>query len=179
MAQIFINYRRDGGAYTAALLDELLSKHFGERQVFRAAKSIIVGSDYVAAILEAVRGCDVMLVIVDDCWLGKFETENYNSSPDSDWVLREIEEAFKCERIVIPVLLSGVNRLREADLPAALAKLATLQYLRFDYRNVQQDSNYMAEQLVRVCPGITEERDLHPQRSGWFWSALNRVCRSR
>ncbi|MFD7129440.1 MULTISPECIES: toll/interleukin-1 receptor domain-containing protein [Streptomyces] len=179
MAQIFINYRRDGGAYTAALLDELLSKHFGETQVFRAAKSIIAGSDYVAAILKAIRGCDAMLVIVDDHWLEKFETGNYISSPDSDWVLREIEEAFKWERIVIPVLLSGVNRLREEDLPVALTKLATLQYLRFDYRNIQQDSIYMAKQLVRVCPGITEERDLHSQRSGWFWSILGRVYRSR
>ncbi|MFF2096270.1 toll/interleukin-1 receptor domain-containing protein [Streptomyces sp. NPDC058202] len=162
VAQIFINYRREGGAYAAALLDELLSKRFGEGQVFRAARSIAPGSDYSKSILEAVAECGVMLVIVDDAWLLKFSSGIHDLASRKDWVLREIEEAFKYERTVIPVLLSGVGRLDEMSLPEALIRVARLQYLRFDYRNIRQDVNFIAEQLIKVCPEIRNhqgERD--------------------
>ncbi|MEK2475682.1 toll/interleukin-1 receptor domain-containing protein [Streptomyces noursei] len=149
-SQIFINYRREGGAYAAALLDELLSNHFGADQVFRAARSIEPGSDYSESILEAAADCEVMLVVVDDGWLGKFSPGFRGSTPQQDWVLREIDEAFKNERRVIPVLLSGVKRLEESCLPESLARVARLQYLRFDYRNIRQDIGFMVEQLVRV-----------------------------
>lgn len=180
MAHIFINYRREGGAYAAALLDELLSRRFGEARVFRAAKSITAGSDYEKSLLEAVRGCGVMLVIVDDGWLGRFDSDNGDSdngesSPSSDWVLREIEGALRYERTVIPVLLSGVDRLREDDLPNPLKGLAVLQYLRFDYRNVRQDSVYLAEQLVRAYPAIAARRAPRPRRFVRFWRALSGV----
>ncbi|GGZ56427.1 hypothetical protein GCM10010387_58040 [Streptomyces inusitatus] len=154
MAQIFLNYRREGGAYAAALLDELLSDRFGEDQVFRAARSIPPGSDYSESILAAVAECEVLLVIVDSGWLEKFESEASDLPAERDWVQREIEEGFKCERIIVPVLLSGVKRLSEKSLPGAMAPVARLQYLRFDYRNIRQDVGFMAEQLVRVCPEI-------------------------
>ncbi|MEU4609333.1 toll/interleukin-1 receptor domain-containing protein [Streptomyces umbrinus] len=154
VAQIFINYRREGGAYAAALLDELLSNRFGENQVFRAARSITPGSDYSESILEAVAECGVMLVIVDDGWLVKFGSGIRDATSRQDWVLREIEEAFKHERTVIPVLLSGAERLGEGALPESLIRVARLQYLRFDYRNIRQDVNFMAEQLIKVCPRI-------------------------
>ncbi|MFI1183379.1 toll/interleukin-1 receptor domain-containing protein [Streptomyces sp. NPDC020799] len=159
MTQIFINYRKEGGAYAAALLDELLSGCFGEDQVFRAARSITPGSDYSEAILEAVAGCGVLLVIIDDGWLVKFSSERGGPTSGQDWVLREIEEAFKYGRKVVPVLLSGVGRLNEASLPEALARVARLQYLRFDYRNIRQDVNFIAEQLVKVCPQIRNVRE--------------------
>ncbi|WP_164992995.1 toll/interleukin-1 receptor domain-containing protein [Streptomyces lydicus] len=149
-SQIFINYRREGGAYAAALLDELLSNHFGEGQVFRAARSIAPGSDYSESILEAAAGCGVMLVIVDDGWLGKFSSGSREPALRQDWVVREIGEAFKSERRVIPVLLSGVKRLEESCLPEPLVRVARLQYLRFDYRNIRQDIGFMIEQLIRV-----------------------------
>ncbi|MCQ6245337.1 toll/interleukin-1 receptor domain-containing protein [Streptomyces malaysiensis] len=148
MAQIFINYRRSGGAYAAALLDEILSKRFSKGQVFRAGRSIKPGSDYVESILEAVARCDAMLVIVDEGWSHHFANAN-NPPSRRDWVLREIEEAFKHERTVIPILLSGVKRIGdEEDLPSGLHRLTRLQYLRFDYRNILQDSNYIADRLA-------------------------------
>ncbi|MGA5123072.1 TIR domain-containing protein [Streptomyces pseudogriseolus] len=159
VAQIFINYRREGGAYAAALLDELLSSRFGEDQVFRAARSIAPGSDYSESILKAVAECNVLLVIVDERWSDKFSAESFDLTSRQDWVLREIEEAFKHERTVVPVLLSGVERLSDRSLPESLVRVARLQYLRFDYRNVRQDVNFIAEQLVKVCPNISNARD--------------------
>ncbi|WP_078531314.1 TIR domain-containing protein [Streptomyces sp. PsTaAH-124] len=154
MAQIFINYRREGGAYAAALLDELLSGRFGREAVFRAARSIAPGSDYSESILEAAGSCAVMLTVVDSGWQEKFISGRSGRPIMHDWVVREIEEAFKRGARVIPVLLSGVDRLNEAHLPESLTRVARLQYLRFDYRNIRQDIDFIAEQLVRVCPEI-------------------------
>ncbi|MEU7663378.1 toll/interleukin-1 receptor domain-containing protein [Streptomyces lincolnensis] len=154
MAQIFINYRKEGGAYAAALLDEMLASRFGEERVFRAARSITPGSDYSRSILEAVAECEVLLAIVDRGWLARFNPEVSDSPSGQDWVLREIEEAFKNERTVIPVLLSGVERLDEGSLPEVLMRVARLQYVRLDYRNIRQDVNYIAEQLIKVCPSL-------------------------
>ncbi|MEV7848688.1 toll/interleukin-1 receptor domain-containing protein [Streptomyces cyaneofuscatus] len=182
MDQIFINYRREGGAYAAALLDELLSAQFGEDRVFRASRSILVGSDFARSILNAVEGCGVMLVIVDAGWLDKFGSTENDSSPTCDWVVREIEEAFRLDRIVVPVLLSGVGRLHAPGLPETLTGLAGLQYLRFDYRNIRQDSEHMVEQLVRVCPGIAKLRDPGCQRFvrfRWFRRFLRYLSRVR
>ncbi|MGW2508490.1 TIR domain-containing protein [Streptomyces scopuliridis] len=159
VAQIFINYRKEGGAYAAALLDELLSNRFGEDQIFRAARSIAPGSDYAESILEAVAACGVLLVIIDGGWLEKINSDTRDPSSGQDWVLREIEEAFKHGRTVIPVLLSGAERLDEEALPETLARVARLQYLRFDYRNIRQDVNFIAEQLVRVCPQVRKVRE--------------------
>lgn len=53
VVHIFINYRKGGGAYAAALLDALLSERFGEDQVFRAAKSVVAGSDFAESHTES------------------------------------------------------------------------------------------------------------------------------
>ncbi|MEW9509297.1 toll/interleukin-1 receptor domain-containing protein [Streptomyces bacillaris] len=158
VARVFINYRRGEGAYAAALLDELLSAHFGEERVFRAAKSIKAGADFATSILEAVGECHVMLVIVDPGWSSRFTPSDRRPSPSQDWVRREIEEAIRLDRTVVPVLLSGAERLRQDDLPEELTRLACAQYLRFDYRRARQDAMYIAEQLARVSPRIAGRR---------------------
>ncbi|MBK3586881.1 toll/interleukin-1 receptor domain-containing protein [Streptomyces sp. MBT57] len=177
VVHIFINYRKGGGAYAAALLDALLSERFGEDQVFRAAKSVVAGSDFAESILKAVSECQVMLVVVDPGWSDKFNTLKSGSPDAFDWVQREIEEAFRLNRIVVPVLLSGADRLRQDDLPEPLVRLAFVQYLRFDYRNVRQDSIYMAEQLARVSPSIENRCAAQLRRSSGFRSFLLALCK--
>ncbi|MFJ5849583.1 TIR domain-containing protein [Streptomyces sp. NPDC092903] len=154
MARIFINYRKKGGAYAAALLDELLSSRFGEREIFRAARSIAPGADYSDSILECVADCVVLLVLVDADWSERFSPGPKNSNPSEDWVSREIGEAFEHGKVVIPVLLSGAERLDEVALPEGVARVARLQYLRFDYRNIHQDVSFMSEQLIKICPEL-------------------------
>lgn len=154
MEQIFLNYRKDGGSYAAALLDELLSKPFGESRVFRAARSIPPGSDYPDAILGAAARCEILLAVVDPGWQHHFTTGPGATDPDESWVTREIAEAFKNDRTVIPVLLSNTPRLDAAPLPHTLARLARLQYLRFDYRHIHRDAAAMTDQLTRTCPRL-------------------------
>jgi TIR domain len=150
VSKIFINYRRHGGAYAAALIDELLSRHFGENRVFRAARSIAPGSDYSKEILTAVAECAAMLVIVDEDWVENFEPEDCSSSTAQSWVSGEIEEAIRNSKLIIPILLSGAKAPIEARLPKHLSRVARLQYLRFDYRNTRQDIKFVIEWIVSL-----------------------------
>ncbi|MDF4254372.1 toll/interleukin-1 receptor domain-containing protein [Streptomyces sp. WMMB303] len=159
MHGIFINYRKEGGAYAAALLDELLSRRFGQDQVFRAAKSIPPGSEYSDAIRVAVMKCAVMLVVIDEGWVEYFEREVCNPSVGKGWVAEEIKVAIKSDRILIPVLLTGVKFPTVGRLPKEVSRVAGLQYLRFDYRNTRQDVEFMSEWIVSLCPKIQRIRD--------------------
>jgi hypothetical protein len=91
-----------------------------------------------------------MLVIIGPQWPGSFTGEKYAT----DWVRVEIARALSRKIPVIPILLSGVTRLKDDCLPSDLAGLSRLQYLRFDYRNTEQDLIYIATELRRVVPAL-------------------------
>ncbi|WP_122620210.1 toll/interleukin-1 receptor domain-containing protein [Streptomyces sp. Tu 4128] len=158
MSRIFINYRREGGAYAAALLDELLSRRFGEGQVFRAARSLPPGSDYSDAISAAVVECAMMLVLIDEGWVDYFESGDFSSLPGKGWVTEEIESAIKNAKVIVPVLLAGAKMPTEERLPAEVSRVARLQYVRFDYRNTRQDVEFMSEWIVSLCPQVQRVR---------------------
>lgn len=155
MTLVFINYRRHDEAYAAALLDEKLSATFGADRIFRASRSILPGEDFELSILRAVEQCRTMLVLIGPHWTTALNDRAPEGIRSSDWVRREVVEAFKREVLVVPVLLANAARLSEADLPADMARLARLQYLRFDYRSFSQDSAHIAHQLRTIVPELT------------------------
>ncbi|MEU1012878.1 toll/interleukin-1 receptor domain-containing protein [Streptomyces sp. NPDC005890] len=129
MPHVFINYRTGDGERTAALLDQELSRRFGQDSVFRASRSITPGDAYPEVLLTALRHSSVLLAVVGPDWT------NFRSrlqDPD-DWVRKEIEAAFECGLIVVPVLDGRkTDRLSKAALPSELARLADLQSVPFD-----------------------------------------------
>jgi hypothetical protein len=129
MPHVFINYRTGDGERTAALLDQELSRRFGQDRVFRASRSIAPGQAYPEVLLTALRRSSVLLAVVGPDWT------NFRSrlqDPD-DWVRKEIETAFECGLIVVPVLDGRkTDRLSGATLPPELARLADLQSVPFD-----------------------------------------------
>ncbi|MGW5774079.1 toll/interleukin-1 receptor domain-containing protein [Streptomyces longwoodensis] len=129
MPHVFINYRTGDGERTAALLDQELSRRFGQDRVFRASRSIIPGDAYPEALLTALRRSSVLLAVVGPDWTN---FRNRLEDPD-DWVRKEIETAFECGLIVVPVLDGRkTDRLSAATLPSELARLADLQSVPFD-----------------------------------------------
>ena len=155
LSSVFINYRRRDEAYAAALLDEKLSEHFGSDNIFRASRSIAAGADWGISIIRAIERCRVMVVLIGANWTSAFTDGSHGAE---DWVRREIVEAFKRDVPVIPILLSGVTRLAEDDVPPDVSWIARSQYLRFDYRNFGQDSHRIAYELRRVVPDLPTSR---------------------
>lgn len=129
MPHVFINYRTGDGERTAALLDQELSRRFGQDRVFRASRSIAPGHAYPEVLLTALRHSSVLLAIVGPDWTN---FRRRLQDPD-DWVRKEIEAAFECGLIVVPVLDGRkTDRLSKAALPPELARLADLQSVPFD-----------------------------------------------
>jgi hypothetical protein len=66
MSGIFINYRGDDTDTTAALIDRELTARFGAVRVFLDSRSILAGSDFVEELLERLRACRVLVVVIGD-----------------------------------------------------------------------------------------------------------------
>jgi hypothetical protein len=125
MAHIFISYRRDDTAGHAGWLNERLSNHFGQDEVFRDINTLEPGVDFVEAIQREVSTCDVLIAIIGRNWptitnaAGRPRLEN-----PEDFVRLEISAALARNIRVIPVLVQGALPPRSLDLPDDLKPLA-------------------------------------------------------
>ncbi|MFH8992924.1 toll/interleukin-1 receptor domain-containing protein [Streptomyces sp. NPDC017940] len=155
MPLIFVNYRTDDEEATATLVDRELSRVFGNDAVFRASKSIGLGSRFPQELLTAVRRSSVLLAVIGPRWL-KAEGPGGRSplQEESDWTRREIQEALETGAVVIPLLVGGAKRLGKEDLPTEIGDLADCQYRRLNHRNADADLTGLADDLVRLLPEL-------------------------
>ncbi|MFJ5984582.1 toll/interleukin-1 receptor domain-containing protein [Lentzea sp. NPDC092896] len=159
MPGVFVNYRTGDGEWAAALIKRELSARFGADQVFYASQSIRLGEDFSREILSGLRRCEVLLALIGPRWVNAVDREGVRrlDKPD-DWVRREILEAFDCGLRVIPVLMDGIDPLREADLPDALKRVARCQYLRIHHRSDDLDLPRLVDELVELVPELVTPR---------------------
>jgi hypothetical protein len=150
MHEVFINYRTGDGDEAAAMVEKRLSDRFGEEKIFRAARSIAPGDPFPEALLRAVRRSAVLLAIMGPDW-----SHHPQLHDESDWVRREILEAYACGIRVIPLLKGReTERLNAADLPADLAQLADAQSLRLDMRDNAADLKQIGDKLADLVPSL-------------------------
>ncbi|MEH6378839.1 toll/interleukin-1 receptor domain-containing protein [Streptomyces sp. KLMMK] len=159
MHEIFINYRTgSGGKETSYLFDDHLSRRFGDDSVFRAGKSIPPGTDYVDALVNGVRRSSVLLALIGPDWLDEPDRKRPGRralANRADWVRREIEEAFACGVLVVPVLLGRkTEQLDRSRLPESLARLATCQYERYSQRNATTDIARIGDRIAKQVPRL-------------------------
>lgn len=122
---IFLSYRREDSMYPAHFLWQALQARFGKDQVFIDVSGIRPGSDYAERLLRQVRGSDVLVALIGQRWLTAVDENNRRrlDNPE-DWVRKEIAEAIRTDRRVIPVLLEDVRSIpRASQLPPELHRL--------------------------------------------------------
>ncbi len=155
MPGVFVNYRTGDGEWAAALVKRELSARFGADQVFYASQSIRLGEDFSSEILSGLRRCEVLLALIGPRWGNATDRDGLRrlDKPD-DWVRRELLEAFQCGLRVIPVLMDGIDPLKEADLPDALKRVARCQYLRIHHRSDDLDLPRLVDELVELVPEL-------------------------
>ncbi|RLU84931.1 TIR domain-containing protein [Streptomyces griseocarneus] len=159
MHEIFINYRTaSGGKETAYIFDDLLSRRFGEDSIFRATKSIDIGAEYHDVLINGVRRSSVLLALIGPHWIDapdQNRPERRALAGRTDWVRREIEEAFAYGVLVVPVLIGrGMEQLDGRRLPASLTKLAACQYERYSQRSAKSDIARLGDRLVKQVPRL-------------------------
>lgn len=133
MGQIFISYSSKDAPF-AMTLSESLSPFY---DIWIDRDDIKGGSEWEKMIQEAIKSCDVFLIIVS------------NNSNDSNWVMRETIFAESLKKYRIPVMLNGSMPFR----------LLELQYIDFqgDY------SGGLRDLLAVLQSQIAPENNAHDE----------------
>ena len=94
---VFISYRRDGGDMTAMYFYQALRERgyrvFYDLEVLRAGK-------FNEALLDSIQSCKDFVLILSPHALDRCDDPN-------DWVRREIAEALRAKKNIVPVMLKG------------------------------------------------------------------------
>ncbi len=102
---IFINYRKDDSSWNALALYNELQKYFSREQIFKDFNTILPGDDFVVSIDNALRKCDVLLVVIGKSWLDMKDVTGQRRLDDpDDFVRLEVATALARNIQVIPVL---------------------------------------------------------------------------
>lgn len=153
--RIFVNYRSDNGGLAAELLDRELTGRLGDAAVFRDRRSIAPATRFPPEILDKVRGCRLLLVVVGPGWEDARRPDGTRRLDDpDDWVRREIREAAAHRVPVAPVLVDTRPRLSEADLPADIRFLAEDQYLHLPAGFGEGDVALAVDRLLERFRGL-------------------------
>ena len=150
---IFINYRKDDSSWNALALYNELQKYFSKEQIFKDFNTILPGDDFVISIDNALRKCDVLIVVIGKTWLNMKGTNGVRRLDDpDDFVRLEISTALSRNIQVIPVLFDDVPMPRPDELPENMRTLYRRQFVEIDSKRFEDDVRKLAEAIKKVLP---------------------------
>src|SRR5215831_14994634 len=108
MSGVFISYRRGDSQGLAGRLFDRLVLRFGKERVFWDIDSIDPGGRFAEVIAERIGGCDALVALIGKGWLNAEDAQGRRrlDLPD-DFVKKEIAEALRQKKLVIPALIEG------------------------------------------------------------------------
>ncbi len=150
---IFINYRKDDSSWNALALYNELQKYFSKDQIFKDFNTILPGDDFVVSIDNALRKCDVLIVVIGKSWLGMKDISGKRRLDDpDDFVRLEVATALARNIQVIPVLFDDVPMPRSDELPDNMKSLYRRQFVEIDSKRFEDDVRNLAEAIKKVLP---------------------------
>ena len=154
LGRIFINFRAQDEPGFAALLQRELSRTFGSNRVFYAGMTIRPGDDFQVRLLEGVRQAAVLLAVIGPRWLtAPHPLGGRALDRETDWIRREIAEAFANNVRVVPILVDDTERLTDTAIPTDISALARCQYLRLRHNDLEYDLMRIVENLQAIVDG--------------------------
>jgi RES domain-containing protein len=153
---VFLNYRSSDDTTVVDLLDRELTERLGRRAVFRDYRSLRLGIPYPDQLLERVRQCKVLLVLIGRYW------EELNGhrwlDDENDWVRRELvaalgEDGRVC---VVPVLVGARKMVRAEDLPEEIRAVANLPALTLQAHYTERDVKELVDKLFGSVPSLAD-----------------------
>lgn len=119
--EIFISYKRGADSAEAKQIFEAVGKAFSPGQVFMDIDGIPLGTDFVQHIRDSISGCSVVLLIMGEGLIKRFDELRRND----DFMRIELEAALARDNVrIVPVLFDGVRMPAEQDWPEELSALA-------------------------------------------------------
>ncbi|MFL6117844.1 MAG: toll/interleukin-1 receptor domain-containing protein [Catenulispora sp.] len=154
--RIFICFRKADSRWARNRVYHELAARFGTEQVFKSGASIPPGADYVDVLTHQAAACELMLVLIGPRWAditdghGRRMLDN-----ERDWVRLEIGTALRSGNRVLPILLGEATMLPDADeLPAELAQLSRLQFLRLEESRFRAGLDELVSVLDALLPDL-------------------------
>ena len=89
---------------------------FGNGNVFRDLGSLYGGDDYANVIREYIGTADVVIASIGPTWVARLKQPG-------DFVFKELFEALKADRRVIPILIGDTKLPAYRDLPKELRRI--------------------------------------------------------
>jgi hypothetical protein len=146
---VFLNYRTAAGTEEVLRLDRELRRRLGRHAVFRDHRELRAGDEYPTKLLDGVRKAKVLLAVIGPRWENTFDAGGGRLIDDSsDWVRREIAEAFRRGVPVVPVILGLRGPLIKDELPKNIRKLADLQVVQITHRGSEASLKAFVDDLI-------------------------------
>lgn len=146
---IFISYRREGGAEMADSIYQRLQN--AGYSVFLDLEQLKSGK-FNEQLLSVIDSCTDFIIVLPPNALDR-------CSDVDDWVRREVEHAIKKNKNIIPVMLRGFEWPDKNTLPEAMRELPNYEGLAAtDYKLFPENMERLKSKLLRSKPGITWHR---------------------
>jgi pterin-4a-carbinolamine dehydratase len=158
---VFINYRRlDSEADAGRLMDSLRRKLDGVT-LFLDSSSLELGKEWPASIRESLGQASDVIVLIGPNWLraGSDEFGRRRIDCPDDWVRKEIEEAFRQQKSVLPVLLRQAKMPPPEVLPTSIQRLSSLQALEMRGEYWEHDVRLLIKHLELALDVASEDLD--------------------
>ena len=152
--RVFLSYRREDSAAHAGRLADALRERLGADGVFLDVAAIRPGTDFTAAIDDALGSTDAVLVVIGPRWLSAAGDDGRPRLADpQDYVRREVAGALGSGLPVVPVLVGGASLPAAGDLPDELTALARRQAFVLDDTTWHRDVDGLLDSLTGAAPG--------------------------
>lgn len=124
MPRICLSYRRsDSAAIVGRIYDRLVDR-YGAASVFMDLSDIPYGADFREHIQVALRGTDLLLVVIGPKWLGQRDGGTARIHDRIDSVRTEIQTALRQRTRIVPVLVDGAKMPSADELPRSIKDFA-------------------------------------------------------
>lgn len=138
---VFISYRRQGGAEKAELVKgELIKRGFRESRMFMDTRSLSSGN-YMESILKALDASrNLVVVITKDSFKDLAE--------ESPWT-KEISHALVSGKTIVPIYFDGINEIKADSLPDSIQRLAFENAVIYVHQYADASFDRLAERLSK------------------------------
>ena len=161
---VFISYRRQGGAVKAELTkDELAKRGFRESRMFMDTRSLSSGN-YMESILKAVDASRNLVVIIT-------KDSFKDLSDDSPWA-KEIAHALETGKTIVPVYFDGITELKPAQLPESIQRLAFENAVIYVHQYADASFDRLAERLSKEPAKVSRSKCFYPKKTHWFGALM-------
>gem|GEM_PF-3541347 len=156
--KVFVSYRYGDNEYAVVQVVRYLDSFMSSRllnssKVFYDKDEVDAGGSISSTIREAIKECEVVIVIIGRQWLSMTDDEGQRKiDNDQDYTRLELEAAFEMDKHVIPVLIESATVPSREELPQLLRRLSDNSGIKVrpDERNFMSDMRAVLAGLKRL-----------------------------